>query len=118
MVFEHQSIYEIDTVEIEEDEITSEPESLDVGEPQAKAEDIDNEKSELYQEKRASRFTMVDRIAVIQKSLPQLQEIYSPLYSICQLRFPAVERGGHDFYHSGKVTNRSDSFADHRAHLV
>ncbi len=118
LAFEHQSIFEIDNIEIEDDEITLEPESLDIEEMKALSGDIDNEKSELYQEKRASRFTMVDRIAVIQDRLPKLQEIYYPLYSISQLRFPAVGKGGHDFYHNGKVTNRSDSFADHRAHLV
>ncbi len=72
----------------------------------------------LVSERKAARFTLVDRLNEIEQKLPRLQEVYHPLHSICQLRFPAAGRGGHDFYHDGKVTNRSDSFADHRAHLL
>jgi hypothetical protein len=61
----------------------------------------------------------VDRIAVVQEKLAKLQEIYTPLYAISLLRFPsALERGGHDFYDNGKVTNRSGNFRDHRNHLL
>lgn len=68
-------------------------------------------------ERRSSKFTMVDRIDTIQGSLPSLQKAYSPLYSITQLRIPGVDRGGHDFYYDGRVTNRSDSFLDHRQNV-
>ncbi len=108
LAFEYQSIFEVDSEEVEEDEDIEELEK----------EEEPEEKIELYKERRASRFTMVDRLEIIQNRLPRLQEIYYPLYSISQLRFPAAGRGGHDFYHNGKVTNRSDSFADHRAHLL
>lgn len=108
LAFEYQSIFEVDSEEVEEDEDIEELEK----------EEEPEEKIELYKERRASRFTMVDRLETIQNRLPKLQEIYYPLYSISQLRFPAAGRGGHDFYHNGKVTNRSDSFADHRAHLL
>ena len=51
--------------------------------------------------------------------LRKLQDIYAPLHAISQLRFPSpAGRGGHDFYDNGKVTNRSDSFRDHRSHLL
>ena len=33
---------------------------------------------------------------------------------VAQLRFPSAGRGGHDFYYNGKVTNRSNSFIEHR----
>ncbi len=67
--------------------------------------------------RRSSRFTMVDRVEAIQARLARLQEIYQPLQSIIQLRIPGVGRGGHDFYFDGKVTNRSDSFVDHRQNV-
>src|SRR6266571_1789916 len=67
--------------------------------------------------RRSSRFTMADRVETIQARLSRLQEIYRPLYSITQLRIPGGGRGGHDFYFNGKVTNRSDSFSDHRLNV-
>jgi hypothetical protein len=68
-------------------------------------------------ERRASRFTMVDRVRTIGLKLPTLSNTYHPLYSITQLRVPAAGRGGHDFYFDGRVTNRGDSFADHRLNV-
>ncbi len=109
LAFEYESIFEVDNEEIEEDK--EDIEEIETDEEQ-------EEKLELNKERRASRFTMVDKLEIIQSRLPKLQEIYYPLYSISQLRFPAAGKGGHDFYHNGKVTNRSDSFADHRAHLL
>lgn len=64
--------------------------------------------------RRGSRFTMVDRIEAVAEKLPDLQSTYRPLLSTTQLRIPAAGRGGHDFYFDGKVTNRADSFLDHR----
>lgn len=64
--------------------------------------------------RRSSRFTIVDRVATVARTLPQLEETYRPLSSMTQLRIPSTQRGGHDFYHDGKVTNRSNSFDDHR----
>jgi hypothetical protein len=69
----------------------------------------------LPDERRASRFTMVDKLEVISQKMDPLSEEYAPLASITQLRIPAVGRGGHDLYFDGKLTNRSDSFPDHRA---
>ncbi|WP_158708267.1 hypothetical protein [Streptomyces sp. NRRL S-455] len=90
ITFEHESVY--DAPEAEEGEY-------------------------LPEERRASRFTMVDRIEVINQKMNPLQEQYSPLASITQLRIPGQGRGGHDLYFDGKLTNRSDSFSDHRATL-
>jgi hypothetical protein len=103
--FEYQNIFEVDNEEVEENEETDN-------------EDEQGNKSETYFERRASKFTMVEKLDAMKKTLPELQKTYSPLYSISQLRFPAVGKGGHDFYYNGKVTNRSDSFSDHRAHLL
>ncbi len=69
---------------------------------------------EFGQESRASRFTMVDRLDEINDRMRPLQDTYAPLHSIVHLRMPAAGRGGHDVYYDGKVTNRSDSFLDHR----
>ncbi|MBM3210881.1 hypothetical protein FJZ33_01590 [Candidatus Poribacteria bacterium] len=107
LAFEHQSIFEVDSDEIDEDDDIEETEKSE-----------SEEKAGLYVESRASRFTIVDKLETIQKSLPKLQENYYPLHSISQLRFPSTGRGGHDFYYNGKVINRSDSFTDHRAHLL
>jgi hypothetical protein len=70
-------------------------------------------------ERRASKFSLVDKISVVEEKLISLQKLYSPLYAINQLRFPSpVGRGGHDFYDNGKVTNRSGNFRDHRSHII
>ncbi|GGS79178.1 hypothetical protein GCM10010156_42450 [Planobispora rosea] len=95
ITFEHESIYDFPDDELE-----------------------DGEPSHFEDEKRASRFTMVDRLDVIEAQMEPLRETYAPLASITHLRIPAAARGGHDLYYDGKVTNRSDSFLDHRATLL
>jgi hypothetical protein len=109
-VFTHESIFDIDggetAIEEEDDEATT---------PQASDEDDIGS----IIERRATSFRLVDRIGVIQEKLSILQSSYSPLYAISQLRFPSpVGRGGHDFYDNGRVTNRSESFRDHRSHVL
>ncbi|MFB7179022.1 hypothetical protein ACFCYI_15110 [Streptomyces sp. NPDC056257] len=69
----------------------------------------------LPDERRTSRFTMVDKLEVMAQKMDPLQQEYAPLASITQMRIPAQGRGGHDLYYDGKLTNRSSSFADHRA---
>ncbi|WP_405710913.1 hypothetical protein OG264_19035 [Streptomyces xanthophaeus] len=71
----------------------------------------------LPDERRTSRFTMVDKLEVMSQKMNPLQQEYAPLASITQMRLPAQGRGGHDLYYDGKVTNRSGSFIDHRAAL-
>ena len=40
---------------------------------------------------------------------------YAPLYALYSLRFPSrVQKGSHDLFQHGQLTNRSDSFEDHR----
>lgn len=112
LVFTHDSIFDIDNPPTQEESEVEEEneESISV--------DADEDHEEIF-ERRATSFRLVDRIGVIERRLPELQKLYSPLYAISQLRFPSpVGRGGHDFYDNGRVTNRSDNFRDHRAHLL
>ncbi|MFF5536972.1 hypothetical protein ACFY71_31680 [Streptomyces cinerochromogenes] len=90
ITFEHESIYEV-----------SEEDSAE----------------HLPDERRTSRFTMVDKLEVMAQKMDPLQQEYAPLASITQMRLPAQGRGGHDLYYDGKVTNRSGSFVDHRTTL-
>lgn len=70
-------------------------------------------------ERRASRFSMADRLSEIEAQMLPLRRTYSPLASVTHLRIPAVGgRGGHDLYYNGKATNRSDSFLGHRNTLL
>jgi len=109
LVFTHESIFEVDNPESETDE-EEEGDTVTAG--------TDEDAKEIV-ERRATSFRLVDRVGVIHERLSQLQNIYSPLYAISQLRFPSpVGRGGHDFYDNGRVTNRSESFRDHRSHLL
>ncbi len=118
LTFTHQSIFDIDgstadSLKQEQEELEDEEEEEET--PQHSGE----EDFEETLERRATSFCLVDRIRVIQEKLETLQQIYSPLYAISQLRFPSpVGRGGHDFYDNGRVTNRSESFRDHRSHLL
>jgi len=109
LVFTHDSIFEIDNPE---------PDSDDEEEPGGVSDGGDEDSKEIV-ERRATTFRLVDRVGVIQEKLLTLQQVYSPLYAISQMRFPSpVGRGGHDFYDNGRVTNRSESFRDHRSHLL
>ena len=42
-------------------------------------------------ERRDTRFEMIDRLSVLQQKLPQMRDLYSPLHSISQLRFPRAD---------------------------
>ncbi len=71
IMFLHDSIYQVDVeaFESDEEETTDFPDESDVNE---------------IVERRASRFSLVDRISIVQDKLRNLQEIYSPLYAINQ----------------------------------
>lgn len=109
ILFVHESIYQIDS-EIYESEY-SEPNDISLN--------LDEKDKFEVIERRASRFNLVDKVSIVKESLAKLQKDYAPLYAISRLRFPSpVGRGGHDFYDYGKVTNRSESFKDHRSHIL
>jgi hypothetical protein len=103
LVFQHSSVFESES-------------PVDRLVPESDAESADDP-DEYVPERRTTRFTMVDRLSVLREKLQPMRDIYSPLHVIAQLRFPATGSGGHDFYFNGKATNRSASFADHRAHV-
>jgi hypothetical protein len=66
-------------------------------------------------ERRKARFEMGDRVGRIKLALAKLQENYDPLHALYALRLPSrMGRGGHDLFQAGQITNRSDSFEDHR----
>jgi len=65
--------------------------------------------------RRRVRSDIRDRIGPIHEVLARLQETYSPLNALYALRIPSeATRGSHDLYQDGRITNRSDSFEDHR----
>lgn len=101
--FDYEPFYEVS--EIDSDLVPSNDRDTSDS-PSVRAED-----------RRASTFNLVDRVSTIQQKLPGLQSSYGPLRSFVQLRIPGQTRGGHDFYFDGRVTNRSDSFYDHRANV-
>jgi hypothetical protein len=112
LVFRHDSIFDIDTPSTEADE------DEDADEEDQNHEEEEEDRQTII-ERRETRFKLVDRVGVIQQKLGDLQRLYAPFYAISQLRFPSpVGRGGHDFYDDGRVTNRSESFRDHRNHLL
>jgi hypothetical protein len=121
LVFRHVNFFEGDPGLAPDDgPETDEPQgATDDAEEDLDESNADRDEDETYvPERRDTRFTIIDRLNVIKEKLPKMREYYNPLHAICQLRFPARGgTGGHDFYHDGKVTNRSDSFSDHRQHL-
>jgi hypothetical protein len=112
LAFTHESIFDIDgnPPEIEDDDEEESSVSSFPSEDDSQGEII---------ERRATSFRLVDRVGKVQKQLGALQKTYLPFCAISQLRFPSpVGRGGHDFYDDGQVTNRSESFRDHRSHIL
>jgi len=80
--------------------------------PDRESEDHD----EAVDERRA-RLDVSDTVGTLSTILGELRAVYGPMHSMTRLRMPAEGRGGHDVFHHGKVTNRSDSFLDHRQHV-
>jgi len=87
--------------------------------PEAVAEDdgddADYETPSAFAERRRSVVTLTERLSVLDDKLQRLIESYDPLRSLVHLQMPAAGRGGHRLSYDGRATNRSDSFADHRA---
>jgi hypothetical protein len=105
LTFRHESIFEMPEDAVEES---------DTEDDNDEAEDGDAEDQPDF-ERRKARFHMADRIGRIKVSLQSLQENYAPLYALYALRFPSrVGRGSHDLYQQGRLTNRSESFEEHR----
>ena len=100
--FEHEARYEpID--------------GLDAGTEDDGADDADYETPHALVERRRSVVTLTESLAVLEEKLQRLIDSYDPLRSLVHLQMPAAGRGGHRLNYDGRATNRSDSFADHRA---
>lgn len=108
LVFRHESVFEMP------DNFASEVTSDDDSEEDANQQsDVEDDRVE--PERRKARFEMGDRIGRIKRSLEALQQNYDPLHVLYALRLPSRHsQGGHDLYQTGQVTNRTDSFEDHR----
>jgi hypothetical protein len=103
--FSHDSMFELS-----EDSAEEETQEDDEKEPEDGAVN-----DTIEPERRRSRFMMGDRISRIRSSLDNLQAGYAPLNALSAVRFPSLhKRGSHDLYQHGQVTNRSESFEDHR----
>jgi hypothetical protein len=108
LVFIHERLYDLDTLMPASDEPDEKDEDSDDGDKQAQE----------IRERRETRLGVVDRVGIINERLQDLQALYAPFHAISRLRFPSpAGPGGHDFYDNGRVTNRSQSFRDHRQHL-
>lgn len=95
-------------------------ETLDSEEPYFDSDDTiyeDEDGVQRLTERRKSRVTITEQLLILKKKLGELISLYDPLHSLVQLQVPSGSRGGHLFYHDGHVTNRSDSFLEHRAAL-
>jgi hypothetical protein len=108
LVFQHTKLFD-------NEETTSADEAINDEGFNNPIHDQDND--DYFDYHKGSRFSFSDRLDVIEEILPKLQEVYAPFYAFSQLRFPSMGNGGHDLYYDGKITNRSDSFADHRMHV-
>ena len=106
MAFRHDSIFELP------EDATSET-GEDAGDERPVGESEAEERFE--PERRKVRSEMGDCIGRLRESLENLQRSYSPLHALYALRIPSQSsRGGHDVFQHGQLTNRSDSFEDHR----
>ena len=105
LTFKYDSIFEMP-----EDAIQSTDEEDDAEVPETDRDDkIEAERT------WKARSAVSDRIGRIRSALGMLQKTYSPLHALFSLRFPSRRgHGSHDLFQHGQVTNRSDSFEDHR----
>lgn len=110
LVFRHESIFDMP-----DDFAASE-----LGAEETNEEDTDESASDTNEDlvepdRRKARFEMGDRIGKISSVLKKLQYDYEPLNALYALRFPSrVGHGSHELFQTGQVTNRSDSFEEHR----
>jgi hypothetical protein len=104
LVFRHESVFDMPTDQLlaAEDSDSEEP-----------TDEVEEDRPEL--ERRTVRSEIKDRIGPIRRVLEKLQDTYVPLNSLYGLRIPsAVGHGSHDLYQEGRITNRADTFEDHR----
>lgn len=115
LTFRHKNVFDIpeDSVDGVSSEVDDEEIEYEVGEDNRGQ--VDEREDRPEREVVEARFEMKDRIGRIKSSLGKLQRDYEPLYVLNALRFPSRTcKGGHDLYQNGRITNRTDSFEDHR----
>ena len=114
LVFRHESIFDMPEDFSSSEEVPEENTSEDVTEEASYEEEgIVEERIEV--ERRKARFEMGDRIGRIKSALTKLQQYYDPLNALHSLLLPSrMGSGGHDLYQTGQITNRTESFEDHR----
>ncbi|WP_139116787.1 hypothetical protein [Paenibacillus polymyxa] len=80
--------------------------------------DLENTTEEIYDDESITSITLVEELADLGRKIEGVRSFFSAFYAVGLLRFPSyVGKGGHDFYRNGKVTNRSESFLDHRIQI-
>lgn len=108
LVFKHDSIFDMPRDMSEPGDTADETEEATGDE-----ENSNDERKE--PERRKARFEMSDKIGRIKNSLDRLMANYAPLHALNSLRIPSRQgRGGHELFQTGQITNRADSFEDHR----
>ena len=109
--FEHEAWYEassdLEALDLDASEVNDDT--------AAEMEDEDDDISASFVERRKSKVTLTERLAVLEQTLDRLVDLYDPLHSLVKLQMPSEGRGGHMLFYDGQATNRSDSFAEHRA---
>ena len=98
--FEHEAKYEI-------------PEGLPIEHDEDFDETEDETGSTIFARRR-SKVNLTERIGELNKTLPDLLELYNPFHSLVQLQIPARGKGGFLLNCDGKSTNKSDSFIEYR----
>ncbi|MGD0090005.1 MAG: hypothetical protein ABSE73_08800 [Planctomycetota bacterium] len=114
LVFKHESIFEMPEDSTTATHVTDDDEDTQADEV-ADEEPGDEAEERVEPERRRARFEMGDRIGRITAALENLKRDYYPLHALYSVRLPSrTGRGSHDLFQAGQVTNRTDSFLDHR----
>lgn len=80
-------------------------------------ENIDED--EILDDQRITSISLVEELDNLRDKIDQVRLLFPAFFAVGLLRFPSlVGKGGHDFYRHGKVTNRSESFNDHRYQII
>lgn len=76
-----------------------------------------NDSNDFYIDDEPTKISLSKELGEITEHLDKIKQLLPEFNSITSMKFPTLTekgRGGHLFYHNGKVTNRSNNFLDHR----
>lgn len=65
-------------------------------------------------DRRKANLKVTERVGALRDVVLPWRDQYNALSSIVQIRVPAYGRGGHDIFHDGRFSNRSDSASEFR----